>query len=86
MPSSFLTSCSMTKRCREAVTKADTYLKMKQLLFLHLTVLFTGVNSPLIELVDDLEVAVAGADHVLVDKVEGGVRDELVQVTVVVLK
>ena len=42
--------------------------------------------SPLIELVDDLEVAVAGADHVLVHEVEGGVRDELVQVTVVVLK
>ena len=56
-------------------------------LFLNcLNVLFTSVHSPLIELVDDLEIAVAGADHVLVDEVEGGVRDELVQVTVVVLK
>ena len=35
-------------------------------------------RSPLIELVDDLEVAVVGTDHVLVDEVEGGVRDELV--------
>ena len=43
-------------------------------------------NSPLIELVDDLEVAVVRADHVLVHEVEGGVGDELVQVTVVILK
>ena len=35
-------------------------------------------RSPLIEFVDDLEVAVVGTDHVLVDEVEGGVRDELV--------
>ena len=43
-------------------------------------------NLPLVELVDDLEVAVVGADHVLVHEVEGGVRDELVQVSVVVLQ
>ena len=39
----------------------------------------------LIKLVDDLEVAVTSADHVLVDEVEGGVGYELVKVSVVVL-
>ena len=43
-------------------------------------------NLPLVELVDDLEVAIVRADHVLVHEVEGGVRDELVQVPVVVLR
>ena len=40
--------------------------------------------SPLIELVDCLEVHIGALDHVFVDEIEGGVSDELVKVTVVV--
>ena len=80
MPSSFLTSWSMTNRCLDAVTNAETYLRGKSSRALAKKTNSVVVldRSPLIELVDDLEVAVVGTDHVLIDEVEGGVRDELV--------
>ncbi len=49
------------------------------------TTLFHPSPSPLVELVDHLEVHVGSAEHVLVHQVEGGVRDELAEVPVVVL-
>lgn len=44
-----------------------------------------GGHEPLVELVNGLEVHVVGFPLVLVDQIEGGVRDELVQMTVVLL-
>jgi len=44
-----------------------------------------GGDVPLVELVHHLQVHVRGPEHVLVHEVEGGVGDELVEVTVVIL-
>ena len=42
-------------------------------------------RSPLVKLVHDLEVHVGCPEHLLVDEVQGGMSDELVQMAVVVL-